>query len=377
MPSSTPQPLRSSHPGNLRGPHTPENTATLLEPTAIRKRTGPPGNKIPAAARQRLSTREEEFDHGLQNEHFYAAEYSPNIAGQEPNYETDIYQRLYSEEVSAKDLASTTRIKLPFEITPLLTITIPNIKEASRPLLYITDQPEISTHERLIIVDWIIEVHMLIPGLVPESLYLCISIIDRYLSRQCVPTKRLQLLAITSLLIACKYEETGNISIADFTYFVDFKYTRQDIHTMELLIIKILDYRLSVPTGYAFLRRFLQITRATGIETNLASFYMERMLLEYSALELRPSHLAAAAVALALNNPDLPEHKYKDGSGWRSDDSIPGVVRTIKTSEMQIYIPPCSHFYSGLATESARLYWVFGDTDPDSMYIHRKNCRRN
>jgi hypothetical protein len=175
-------------------------------------------------------------------------------------------------------------------------------------------------------------VHLDIPGLLPETLYLCISIIDRFLSRKCVPTKRLQLLGITSLLIACKYEETRQIYIRDFTYFIDLIYPRQDLLTMELLIVKILDYRLTVPTGYAFLQRFLHITNASGIAANLATFYMERMLLEYSALEHRPSHLAAAAVSLALNNPDMPQNKLRKELGYTGDPTIPGVVRTIKAS---------------------------------------------
>jgi hypothetical protein len=178
-------------------------------------------------------------------------------------------------------------------------------------------------------VDWIIEVHMEIQGLAPESLYLCISIIDRFLSNKCVPRKRLQLLAITSLLIACKYEETRKINVGDFAYFIDLLYPRQDVLTMELHIIKMLDYRLTVPTGYAFLQRFLHVAGATGVAANLASFYMERLLLEYSTLELRPSHVAAAAVALAMNNPDLPQNKLRKQLGYTGVPTIPGVVRTI------------------------------------------------
>ena len=98
-------------------------------------------------------------------------------------------------------------------------------------------------------MDWIIEVHMEMRGLVPESLYLCISIIDRFLYRKCVPRKGLQLLGMTSLLIACKYKEPSRINTADVTYSTDLMYTRQAVHTMERLILNILDYRLTVPTA--------------------------------------------------------------------------------------------------------------------------------
>jgi hypothetical protein len=165
-------------------------------------------------------------------------------------------------------------------------------------------------------------------GLVPESLYLCISIIDRFLYHKCVPRKRLQLLGMTSLLIACKYKETRQINTSDFTYGTNLMYTQQEVLTMELLIVKILDYRLMVPKGYTFLQRFLHMTKADGVMANLASFYMEQILLEHSMLDLRPSHLAAAAVSLALNNPDLPEKRLKKGLGYTLVPTVPGVVCT-------------------------------------------------
>jgi hypothetical protein len=176
---------------------------------------------------------------------------------------------------------------------------------------------------------------MHIPELVPESLYLSINIIDRFLSRKCVPRNRLQLLGVTSLIIACKYEETGQYNVSDFTSLIDFKYTRQDVLTMELLIVKVLDYRLTVPTGYAFLRRFLYITGASSIVANLASYYMERMLLEYEVLEIRPSHVAASAVSLALNNPDLSENQRKYHRTY-TKEPVPGVVRHKQALESKI-----------------------------------------
>ena len=184
-----------------------------------------------------------------------------------------------------------------------------------------------------------------IRGLVQESLYLCISIIDRFLSRQCVPRKRLQLLGITSLLIACKYEETEQINTSDFTYYTNFIYTQKEVLTMELLIVKVLDYRLTVPTGYTFLQRFLHITKAKGVAANLASFYLERMLLEYSTLDLRPSHVAAAAVCLALNNPDLPQNKFKTAFGYTRVPTLPGVVSTTKAPMSPINVPYMFTFF--------------------------------
>lgn len=148
--------------------------------------------------------------------------------------------------------------------------------------------------------------------LLPETLYLCINIIDRYLSVVEVPRKKLQLVGVTALLVACKYEEIYPPEVKDCVYITDRAYTRQDVLDMEASIAKVLEFRITVPTGYPFLHRFLHITKATRVMRNLANFYMERMLQEYSTLKYRPSLVAAAAVSLAMNNPDVFEHEGYD-----------------------------------------------------------------
>jgi hypothetical protein len=80
---------------------------------------------------------------------------------------------------------------------------------------------------------------------------------------------------------------------------------------------------MTVPTGHPFLVRYLHIIKATKLMKNLASYYMERMLQEYSTLSYRPSLVAAAAVCLAMNNPDVLEYESAE------EDSAPGVVSTI------------------------------------------------
>ena len=67
-------------------------------------------------------------------------------------------------------------------------------------------QPEINSKMRSILIDWLTEVHRMFE-LMPETLYLTINIVDRYLSMNVVPRRELQLVGISSMLIACKYEE--------------------------------------------------------------------------------------------------------------------------------------------------------------------------
>ncbi|KAK9266076.1 hypothetical protein L1049_003538 [Liquidambar formosana] len=67
-------------------------------------------------------------------------------------------------------------------------------------------QPEINEKMRAILVDWLIEVHNKFE-LMPETLYLTINIVDRFLSVKTVPRRELQLVGISAMLMASKYEE--------------------------------------------------------------------------------------------------------------------------------------------------------------------------
>ncbi|XP_028109589.1 cyclin-B1-4-like isoform X2 [Camellia sinensis] len=73
-------------------------------------------------------------------------------------------------------------------------------------ILTARSKPEINSKMRSILIDWLTEVHRMFE-LMPETLYLTINIVDRYLSMNVVPRRELQLVGISSMLIACKYEE--------------------------------------------------------------------------------------------------------------------------------------------------------------------------
>ena len=54
---------------------------------------------------------------------------------------------------------------------------------------------------RYILIDWLLKVHEKFK-LLPETLYLTINIIDRYLSKEVISRKILQLVGVTALHIA-------------------------------------------------------------------------------------------------------------------------------------------------------------------------------
>ncbi|MQL85583.1 hypothetical protein Taro_018103, partial [Colocasia esculenta] len=93
--------------------------------------------------------------------------------------------------------------------------------------------------------------------LVPDTLYLTVYIIDRFLSVNYIERQRLQLLGITSMLIASKYEEICAPRVEEFCFITDNTYNKGDVLTMESQVLNCLNFQLSVPTIKTFLRYIL------------------------------------------------------------------------------------------------------------------------
>lgn len=70
-----------------------------------------------------------------------------------------------------------------------------------------------------------------------------------------VPRKRLQLVGVTALLLASKYEEMYSPDIADFVYITDNAYNSAEVREMEITILKELNFDLGRPLPLHFLRR--------------------------------------------------------------------------------------------------------------------------
>mmetsp|Transcript_23430 Transcript_23430/g.73440 ORF Transcript_23430/g.73440 Transcript_23430/m.73440 type:complete len:223 (+) Transcript_23430:67-735(+) len=142
--------------------------------------------------------------------------------------------------------------------------------------------------------------------LVPDTLFLSVSCIDRYLSVNQVVRSKLQLVGVTCMLIAAKYEEIYAPQVDEFCYITDNTYSRQEVLNMERTLLTTLDFELTTPTTKSFLRRFLKAAEADTKVEFLASYLAELTLVEYGFMKYMPSMVAASAVFLAqftLNKP--------------------------------------------------------------------------
>ncbi|XP_059294909.1 G2/mitotic-specific cyclin-2-like isoform X2 [Lycium ferocissimum] len=163
---------------------------------------------------------------------------------------------------------------------------------------YMEQQLDITGRIRAILVDWLIEVHHKFE-LKEETLFLTVNLIDRFLEKQTVEKKKLQLVGLVAMLLASKYEEISVPVVDDLLIISANTYTRKDVLEMESLMLNKLKFNISVPTPYVFMRRFLKAAQADKKLEVLSFLLIELCLVEYEMLKHPPSFMAAAAIYTA------------------------------------------------------------------------------
>ncbi|KAG2193481.1 hypothetical protein INT46_005205 [Mucor plumbeus] len=167
------------------------------------------------------------------------------------------------------------------------------------PMYANSQQHEVSWKMRSVLVDWVIEIHYLF-GLLPETLFLAVNIIDRFLSVRTVALGKLQLVGITSLFIATKFEEIICPSMQDFLFMTDHAVKEDEFIKAERFIMQILDFRLCYPNPLNFLRRVCTDEMNCDVHTRtLAKYFMEISCIDHAFIGVRPSKIAAAALWLS------------------------------------------------------------------------------
>lgn len=173
-------------------------------------------------------------------------------------------------------------------------------------------QTEVNENVRAILVDWLINVHAKFK-LLPETLFITVNLIDRYLSLYVVPKTQVQLVGVAALLIATKYEEIYPPTVKDFIYLTDNAYTRKEVLQMEYKILFALQFQVTETSSYRFLERYSKIAKADSIIFFLAQYLLELALLDSKMNQYPPSLQASAALYVAMRV-TLTESQHKTGS---------------------------------------------------------------
>ncbi|KAL3633449.1 hypothetical protein CASFOL_022211 [Castilleja foliolosa] len=221
---------------------------------------------------------------------------------------------------------------------------------ARRPLVdYIEKvQRDITQDMRAILIDWLVEVSDEY-RMASDTLYLTVNLIDRFLSKNYIEKQTLQLLGITCMLIATKYEEICAPRVEEFCFITDNTYTKDEVVQMESRVLNFVGFQLCVPTTKKFLRRFVQAAQVSyevfSVELEfLANYLAELTLIDYNFLKFLPSLIAASAVFLARWTLDHSQHPWNATLEHYSRHKTSELKITIlQLQELQLNTRGCAH----------------------------------
>ncbi|CAI9785179.1 unnamed protein product [Fraxinus pennsylvanica] len=160
-------------------------------------------------------------------------------------------------------------------------------------------------------VAWILKVQRFY-GFQPLTAFLSVNYFDRFLYSRQLPKMNgwpAQLLSVACLSLAAKVEEPLVPSLLDLQVEgAKFIFEPRNILRMELVVLRVLDWRLQSISPFSFLSFFAHKIDPTGTNTGFLTSRATEIILsniqETSFLEYRPSCIAAATILCAAN--DLP-----------------------------------------------------------------------
>lgn len=164
---------------------------------------------------------------------------------------------------------------------------------------------------RAILVDWLVEVHEKF-RCVQETLLLALNIMDRFLSTNKVTVSKLQLLAVTSLFIAAKFEEINLPKLSNYAYITDGAASTEDIKSAELFMLRSLNFDLAWPNPLNFLRRISKADYYDPKTRLIAKYLLEYAYCCPKFVHLRASYVSAMAMYIARKIAISPSQNDKN-----------------------------------------------------------------
>ena len=221
------------------------------------------------------------------------------------NAESSIKNKIDTDEEKVKyfDTSKITNVQIPKDY---LNIIYYNLlieeKKGISPMpdhTYMGRQSEINEKMRSILVDWLIDVHFKF-GFTDETLFMTVSIIDRYLSVEQITRTNFQLLGITALMIACKHEEIDLPKIDDFIYITDNAYKKNEVIKMEFDVLSKLNFAFLYPSPIKFFEYLSFNFNFEKKQHMMGKYLMESFLLDVKNTKYKPSIISCACAYIVM-----------------------------------------------------------------------------
>ena len=198
-----------------------------------------------------------------------------------------------------------------------------------------------------------------------ETLFLSINLFDRYIQKLILEKKNtedLNIIALTCLFIASKYEEIYPPYLQDYLDLYKNKYLKRDIFLKEDEILSKLDFQVLNTSPFLFLKIFCQFDNnyenkqnQKDNDTNIcfygAQFFLELCLIEPKFCELKPS--LQAAICLYLSRKFLLYKKNNNNKIWSFDLFFKTNYSEIKIKKhIKIALITINNFFKNIYTKN-------------------------
>ena len=216
------------------------------------------------------------------------------------------------EKVKYFDTSKITNVQIPKDYLNIIYYNL--LKEEEKGIepkadyTYMKRQKEINDKMRSILVDWIIDVHFKF-GFTDETLFMTISIIDRYLSIEQITRSKFQLLGITALMIACKHEEIDLPKIDDFIYITDNAYVKSEVIKMENDVLSKLNFSFLYPSPIKFFEYLSLHFNFSKKLHMMGKYLMESFLLDVKNAKYKPSIISCACSYIVMKFFKMPNYQ--------------------------------------------------------------------
>ncbi|KFA81062.1 hypothetical protein S40288_09830 [Stachybotrys chartarum IBT 40288] len=184
---------------------------------------------------------------------------------------------------------------------------------------YMDDQTDIQWSMRSDLIDWLVQVHARF-RLRPETLFLTVNYMDRFLGCRAVSREKLQLVGAAALLIASKFGDVKYPSPHAIFRVMDEAYDMEDILKAERFMLGTLNFELGWPDPLGFLRRISKADNYDLETEKMAKYFLEVTIMDQRFVASPPSFLAAGAHCLSrllLNKGNWTKaHIHYSGYTW-------------------------------------------------------------
>ncbi|XP_004067535.1 G1/S-specific cyclin-E1 [Oryzias latipes] len=246
-------------------------------------------------------------------------------------------------------------------------------KSYCRDVRMLDKHPHLQPRMRAILLDWLMEVSE-VYKLHRETYHLAQDYFDRFMATQRnVLKSTLQLIGITCLFIAAKVEEMYPPKVHNFAYITNKACTEDEILSMEIIVMKELNWNLSPQTPISWLSVYMQVAYLKETEELLVPRYpqatftqiaelLDLCMLDVRCLEFSNGVLAASALfhfsslELVEQVSALKRVEVEECVRWMVPFAV--ALREVGGSAMKAFVGIPAEDVHNIQTHAAYLTWL-------------------